>query len=312
LKFIFDNKLCECDKGGLSIKHLSPVPSTEKILRFYPKCAPSTSSPHPITSLAAHPEKVDVGRGYVFRRLPDKSYVAVSGAGDHAFLTDEELQLLATAPHLLPLVKQAELQSRFILPLKNDGSGMQRLLNSRRKSKRETVEMGVSLHIIVPTLYCGHSCKYCQVSRALECSGSTMSIDDLDAACEAVFESNADSLTVEFQGGDPLLRFDLVQHAVRRIHSRNLVEKRRLRFVVATTLHQLTPEMCIFFRHFGVILSTSLDGPSWLHNKNRPTPGRDSYEKTLAGLELARAQLGHSSVSALMTTKYAGTLRRCH
>ena len=45
----------------------------------------------------------------------------------------------------------------------------------------------------------------------------------LDASCDAVFESQAPALTVEFQGGDPLLRFDLVQRAILRIAERNRV-----------------------------------------------------------------------------------------
>ena len=70
-------------------------------------------------------------------------------------------------------------------------------------------------------------------------AGHTMALADLNAACDTIFESNAPTLGVEFQGGDPLLRFDLVKHAVERIAHRNASEQRRLRFVVASTLHQL-------------------------------------------------------------------------
>ncbi|MCA9806285.1 MAG: His-Xaa-Ser system radical SAM maturase HxsB, partial [Cyanobacteria bacterium HKST-UBA02] len=40
----------------------------------------------------------------------------------------------------------------------------------------------------------------------------------------------------------------------------------------------------------------------WLHNTNRPRPDKDSYEKTLEGIERIRARLGPDRVSALMTT----------
>jgi His-Xaa-Ser system radical SAM maturase HxsB len=132
-----------------------------------------------------------------------------------------------------------------------------------------------------------------------------MSIADLDAACDSVFESASPTLTIEFQGGDPLIRFDLVERAVLRIQSRNAKEGRRIRFVVASTLHQLDAEKCAFFRAHGVYLSTSVDGPAELHNRNRPIPGRDAYEKTIAGIKLARRELGHDAVSALMTTTKA-------
>lgn len=132
-----------------------------------------------------------------------------------------------------------------------------------------------------------------------------MSMADLDAACDTIFESASRTLTVEFQGGDPLLRFDLVQHAVQRIQARNASEGRRIRFVVASTLHQIDEGMCAFFKAHGVHLSTSIDGPRELHNRNRPIPGRDAYERTLAGIDLARERLGHDAVAALMTTTKA-------
>ncbi|MFX6439263.1 His-Xaa-Ser system radical SAM maturase HxsB, partial [Acinetobacter baumannii] len=77
-------------------------------------------------------------------------------------------------------------------------------------------------------------------------------------------------LTVEFQGGDPLLRYDLVKTAIEYISEKNKLHNRLIRFVVTTTLHQLTSEMCSFFKEHQVVLSTSIDGVADLHNKNRP------------------------------------------
>jgi His-Xaa-Ser system radical SAM maturase HxsB len=74
---------------------------------------------------------------------------------------------------------------------------------------------------------------------------------------------------------------------------------------VASTLHQLTEEMCAVLREFGAYLSTSIDGPASLHNRNRPLPGRRAYERTMAGVDLARRFIGPDSVSALMTTTRA-------
>jgi His-Xaa-Ser system radical SAM maturase HxsB len=239
---------------------------------------------------------------FLYRQLSDDSYVAVSESADHAFLDAHELRLLATAPGILPYERLAELKSKFFVQNLGAGRGSQRLLKSRQAAKQETVSSGPSLHIIVTTLQCGHTCKYCQVSRSLDGRGFTMSVADLEAACDAIFESQAPTLTVEFQGGDPLIRFDLIQHAVLRIKARNLMEGRRLRFVVASTLHQLTEPMCAFFKEHQVYLSTSIDGPAELHNRNRPIPGRNSYERTLASVELARRLIGPDSVSALMTT----------
>jgi len=239
------------------------------------------------------------------RRLPDESLIAISESGDYVFLKDGELERLQTRPETLSLNRQADLLSRFFLRSNSPIPGSRRLLKSRRAARRETISGGPSLHIIVPTLQCAHSCRYCQVSRALDDAGHTLSIDDLNKTCDSIFESSSASLTVEFQGGDPLLRFDLVKHAILRINARNEREKRAIRFVVASTLHQLTSDMCAFFQVHRVCVSTSIDGPAVLHNRNRPTPTRDAYERTMAGISLARNTLGHDSVAALMTTTKA-------
>lgn len=236
------------------------------------------------------------------RELPDGSHVAVSATGDYVFSDLAELTQLRDAPERLSLHRQAEFKSLFFLASAQRQPGVELLRRSRQAARRSTVSTGPSLHIIVPTLQCAHTCRYCQVSRSLGDDGYTMSLADLDAACDAVFQSSSRTLTVEFQGGDPLLRFDLVRHAICRLSERNRSEGRAIRLVVASTLHQLTDEICAFFKEHAVVLSTSIDGPAHLHNRNRPLPGRDSYERTVAGIQLARQRIGAANVSALMTT----------
>lgn len=235
------------------------------------------------------------------RHIGQGRYVAIAKTGDWRLFDRDDVAALDSADqgdvHL-----NAELLSKFLTRSQHLGKGSELLFRSRIQAKRATISNGPSLHIIVPTLQCAHSCQYCQVSRAMDSDGHVMSVEDLDAACDAIFESSADALTVEFQGGDPLLRFDLVEHAIRRITTRNVGENRSIRFVVASTLHQLNAEMCAFFREYQVFLSTSIDGPAWLHNRNRPTPERDAYERTIRGIRLAQEIIGPHSVSALMTT----------
>ncbi|WP_298826404.1 His-Xaa-Ser system radical SAM maturase HxsB [uncultured Piscinibacter sp.] len=242
-----------------------------------------------------------------FQQLPSGRAAVFSPSGDFALVDASELEVLQAGPRRLtdlPPARLADLYAKHLIT-GADQRGMAELLRSRRAARRETIEVGVSLHILVPTLQCAHSCQYCQVSRALDSTGFEMTPDMLDAACDAVFESPSQVLTVEFQGGDPLIRFDLVQRAIERITRRNRIEGRRIQFVVASTLHQLNVKMCEFFSEHAVVLSTSIDGPPALHNKNRPIPGRDAYERTVAGIAMARKHIHPGCVSALMTTTKA-------
>ncbi len=237
---------------------------------------------------------------FQFHRLGNDEVVAVSASGDFVFLDQTDLQRLIYAPESLDLSKQIELKAKYFLATSASRAQLL-LLSSRIATKKETVNGGPTLHIFVITLRCAHTCKYCQVSRSADAEGYTMSTEDIDAACSTLFESKSSILTVEFQGGDPLLRFDLVRRAIDRITSLNRLEKRTIRFVIASTLHQLDEEMCSYLKEHNVFLSTSLDGPALIHNKNRPIKTRDAHRHSLDGIETARKYIGPESVSALMT-----------
>jgi His-Xaa-Ser system radical SAM maturase HxsB len=71
----------------------------------------------------------------------------------------------------------------------------------------------------------------------------------------------------------------------------------------------VTDEILRFCEEYSIHISTSLDGPRDLHNKNRPRPGSDSYERTTRGITQVREALGFDRVSALMTTTAASLNR---
>jgi sulfatase maturation enzyme AslB (radical SAM superfamily) len=55
---------------------------------------------------------------------------------------------------------------------------------------------------------------------------------------------------------------------------------------------QLDEAVLEFCKTNNILLSTSLDGPADLHNKNRPRPGGNSHELAVAGIRRAREILG--------------------
>lgn len=161
---------------------------------------------------------------------------------------------------------------------------------------------GPALHIFVVTLRCDHACGYCQVSRAAEgAAGFDMSWEDARAAIDRVFEAPTQALTVEFQGGEPALRFDLVERIVLEIERRNAEEGRGIRFSLVSTLHHLDSAALEFCRDHQIHISTSIDGPALLHDRQRPNPTRDSFSRTVESLTRARAIVGHDGVVAMPT-----------
>gem|GEM_PF-5642378 len=122
------------------------------------------------------------------------------------------------------------------------------------------------------------------------------------ASLDLTFRSPAKAIKIEFQGGESLLNFSLIQKIVFEAEQRNKVAQKDLQFVIATNLAVVTPEMLEFCAEHDINISTSLDGPRNLHNKNRPRPGGDSYERVSCGIRIAREIVGRDNVSALMTT----------
>ena len=72
--------------------------------------------------------------------------------------------------------------------------------------------------------------------------------------------------------------------------------------MVTTNLANVTDDMLFYLRDEDIEVSTSLDGPEFIHNTNRPRPGSNSYELTIQNIERAREILGTNRVAALMTT----------
>lgn len=246
---------------------------------------------------------------FKFEPLDDDDVVITNFVGEFAFISREELRA-TVSKSLDPSSKTYSLlRSRHFIKEFGDEASVE-LLSLKARTKYSKLRNFTNLHIFVVTLRCDHSCQYCQVSRQSENKAAfDMTIDMAEKALAIVFRSPNPAIKIEFQGGEPLLNFDLVKHIVLRAKQINETQKRDLQFVITTTLSLMTDEMLTFCKSHKVYLSTSLDGPEDLHNRNRPRPGRDSYARFEEGLARARGVLGYDAVSALMTTSPASLTR---
>jgi His-Xaa-Ser system radical SAM maturase HxsB len=132
-----------------------------------------------------------------------------------------------------------------------------------------------------------------------------MSDEVAERALDVAFESHSARIKIEFQGGEPLLNFPLIKKIVANANERSARTKKGVDFVIASNLALLSDEILAFCKSNEILLSTSLDGPADLHNKNRPRPGGNSHELAVAGIRRAKEFLGPDRVGALMTTTQA-------
>jgi His-Xaa-Ser system radical SAM maturase HxsB len=178
-----------------------------------------------------------------------------------------------------------------------------KMLATKYRTKKSFLAGFTRLHLFVVTLRCEHSCHYCQVSRvSADKARFDMTRETASKSLDLVFRSPAPEITIEFQGGEPLLNFELIRFVVEEAGRRNASSGKAIQFVITTNLALVSDEILEFCRAHQILISTSLDGPAEVHNVNRPRPGNDSHELTLRGIERARAILGQDRVSALMTT----------
>jgi len=131
-----------------------------------------------------------------------------------------------------------------------------------------------------------------------------MSEDTATRALRIALAAPAPTIKIEFQGGKPLLNFPLIQYIVEAAR-RDAPDGKNLEFVIASNLALLTDEVLDFCRAKSILLSTSLDGPRDLHNRNRPRPGGNSHQLAVEGIRRAQEALGRDRVGALMTTTQA-------
>lgn len=176
---------------------------------------------------------------------------------------------------------------------------------ARLREKKGFLDNFTALHIFVLTLRCNQNCVYCQASSqdviSKHCS---MSFHTMEKAVELMFKSPSPYLTMEFQGGEPSLEPELIRFGIEKAQEINKIENRKIDYVLCTNSINLTDEIMDLCQKYGILISTSLDGPSWIHNKNRGKS--DSYKKVTEGIRKARNILGTDRVSALMTASEYG------
>lgn len=239
-----------------------------------------------------------------FEQLAEHREVLVNEVGDYLFVPRGTAQKIVErrlneAEHLYQnLVARFFISESLVPPLID-------VLAVRYRTRRAFLDSFTSLHIFVITLRCNSACLYCHASsRPASAHDSDMSFVDLDSAIELMFRSPSLNLTVEFQGGEPLLAFDRVRYAVDRIRVRNAEQKRNLRFVICTNLLALSDDVLTFCKQNSVLISTSCDGPEALHTANRPNPSGYTFACLEQNIRRCQQVLGADRISALLTVTH--------
>ncbi|MBW2979899.1 His-Xaa-Ser system radical SAM maturase HxsB [Candidatus Woesearchaeota archaeon] len=148
---------------------------------------------------------------------------------------------------------------------------------------------GTSLHIVVPTLRCNMKCIYCHASSRLpNAKGYDMDKKTAKKIVDFIFQSPSRHITIEFQGGEPLLNFDIVKYIINYANELNVFHNKDLLTSIVTNLTLMDGKKLDFLLNNNVTICTSLDGPKEVHDYNRAfIQGRGTHAEVTK--QIARA-----------------------
>ncbi|MBN1898320.1 MAG: His-Xaa-Ser system radical SAM maturase HxsB [Spirochaetes bacterium] len=162
-------------------------------------------------------------------------------------------------------------------------------LISEYQKKNLFLYQGPSLHIIVVTLRCNQKCVYCQASsRGENEKGYDLDMDSAKKIVDIIFTSPSQSIAIEFQGGEPLLNWPVVEFIIKYAREKNKTENKDLEMRLVSNFSLMDEDKLGFLVNHSVTLCTSLDGPEELHNKNRIWLKGNNYKHTINWLKKAQ------------------------
>jgi len=190
-------------------------------------------------------------------------YLIISDYGSWCFLNEEEFKKLEN--NKIDDEIKIKLEKEKIIASKNN---INQIIADYKNLNRFLFQ-GPSLHIVIPTLKCNQNCVYCQAKPKNDIN-LFMTKETAIKVLDFIFKSPSQAITIEFQGGEPLLNWDVVKFIVEEARKiNNEFEKKDLRISMVTNLTLMDDEKLDFLIKNNVSICTSLDGPKYVHDKNR-------------------------------------------
>jgi len=209
------------------------------------------------------------------RRVGD-AVLLTTDFGDWVFVSELELAQLQAGELATGSELEARLRAKGFLADSLDAAA----LAERVRRKKSFLRYGPNLHVLVVTLRCNETCVYCHASRApMDRVDTDMSRETAEKCVDLALRSTAPRITLEFQGGEPLANFPVVQHAVEYALAKNRAHGKELEFTMVSNLSLMDDERLDFLVKNKVQICTSIDGPPTLHDKQRVLAGGSAFAR---------------------------------
>ncbi|HBI7534081.1 TPA: His-Xaa-Ser system radical SAM maturase HxsB [Escherichia coli] len=233
-----------------------------------------------------------------FDRMPDGRVFISNLAGFHHFLGEQEFLDLVNGH--ISQEQSSSLESKLFI-CGDESSSVTPYALSSAFAKRLMNELAIRpIFMIVPTLRCDHTCKYCQVSRAsVTADGYDLNPELIPQIVSTIKKLGTPPYKIEVQGGEPLLRFDLVQSIYHECEIS--LGSDAFEMVIATSLSLLDESILSWVKERNITFSVSLDGNEAVHNKNRILTDFQAHNKAVTGIRKITEELGANRVATVTT-----------
>ncbi len=213
--------------------------------------------------------------------------LVTNDVGDWALLSPPDFDRFADGRLSRDEPLYAALAARRLTAGALDQEGMARA----RAVRYPFLNRGPHLHVVVVTLRCDHNCRYCHASRVpVSKAGYDMDTETAERVVDTILASPNPWVTIEFQGGEPLANFGVVQHIIEYAERRNRDVGKTIGFALVTNLSLMDAAKLDYLIAHRVEICTSLDGPRELHNANRRFPAGDSWVRAVEWIRRINAR----------------------
>lgn len=233
-----------------------------------------------------------------FREI-DGRFLLTNDAGEFLFLERNDFELMTSGglsaehPHFAHLKSMGILLENGRVPPK---------LTAKYLRRNSFLFQGPQLFIVVATLRCDRRCIYCHASaRRGGGADLDMNHDTAIRVADTIFQAPGANMAIEFQGGEPLLNWNIVRFLIDHVIDKNRRACKSLVINIVSNFMALNDEVLEFIVKHRVGLCTSLDGPESLHNKHRGGGRRELVKKIEAVARRYRAEYGRYYPAALTT-----------
>ena len=239
---------------------------------------------------------------FTFKSLNDE-ILMVNQVGEHLFLSKKEFEIFAAGRLTASDKTYNVLKAKHFLTVGEEISTVLAMLAIKLRTRKEYLMNFTSLHMIVVTLRCNCYCKYCHASSVnFSDKQYDMTWTTARKTMDMVFQTPARNITIEYQGGEPLLNWEVLEQSILYAEFLNKVARKNINFIICTNLMEITDKQIDFCMKHKVMISTSLDGKKELHDCNRQSRVCPSaYEQFVKNSKRVKKKLGNHAVSPLLT-----------